>query len=151
MPETSSCIANRCFHSVEGVVATCPRCGSPMWPSPRWRARGWVLLVNGLLLTALTVAVLWYLVGLYRAYEAETDSDASDSAFGMLIFFGSVGLFLVVGLASAVAGARQIATGRRNRTGAMIVFWLLAAFFIVMSVLMIVSGGDAPHPVPRIR
>ena len=151
MPETSSCIANRCFHTVEGVVDTCPLCGSPMWPSPRWRARGWFLLIFGLFVAAGTVALLWYLLGLYRAYEAETDSDASDSAFGALILFGSVGLFLVVGLTSAVTGARQIVTGRRNRTGAMIVFWLVATFFIVMSVLMAVSGGDAPHPLPRIR
>ena len=149
MLETSSCIANRCFNHVEGVVATCPLCGAPMWPSRRWRARGWFALAFGTVVAAATLVLLWYLAGLVSAYEPETQSEERDSALGALILFGVGGLFVALGATMAVTGARQIVTGRRNRAGAMIAFALVASIFAILCGTVMLTGGDVPR-MPRL-
>jgi hypothetical protein len=129
--DLSTCLS--CGFETYRLQSQCPKCGGPLL-SRRWSRRtGVVMVVCGLLITAIIGVVLYYLMPLLLHPGVEIDGSRFDAtprfALGVL---GILGVVLSFGVISLGYGAWQIKTGRRNKK-------VMSAMMGIASLLMMVA------------
>ena len=116
MPDLSTCNQPTCAVTVEGNVATCPKCGGPMRAVRESRARGWILLVLGLFLIVFMGVITLNLAPSLLS-PGETGSDGSSFTGTADQARTALGLFLMVilfGFVATANGVYIIRTGRQS-------------------------------------
>lgn len=116
MTAVSTCPRPSCATRVEGNVPDCPNCGGKMLTPRAIKARGWIVLVLGLLLAAGMAVLTANLYPLLSQPGVESPAGSrfagSESDARMILtLFGAVAAF---GAAAIVTGGYQAATGKRN-------------------------------------
>ncbi len=137
MADLSTCNAPTCAFTVEGMVATCPKCGGPMRAVRESRLRGWALLLLGLLLIGMMGAITFYMTPALMHPGEETAggntfTGTAQQARLILYLFWAL---IAFGAVTIVNGVYQIATGRQH--WAFVALTLLV--FAGLAVLVIVS------------
>jgi hypothetical protein len=116
MQATSKCNNFACRLTVEGDVATCPKCGTRMRTPGTVRKLGWFLLALGVFLVGMMGIVTWNTAWImtHPGDEIGGSSFTGDAGQGRMILtlFGAV---IVFGLGTMASGIYQIRTGQRSR------------------------------------
>ncbi|WP_460453370.1 hypothetical protein [Arenimonas aestuarii] len=134
-PEDLSRCAN-CGHETYQFRSECERCGMGL-QSRRWSRRfGFMLLLCGLILSALMGGVLFYTVpALLQPGELVGDVRfAGGPGMATLVLMLLVGLF-VLGVAIVVYGIWQMATGKVSLRAARIAAYLLSALLFSATII----------------
>jgi len=140
MADLSTCVKPTCAVTVDGDVATCPKCGGPMRAvrEPRWR--GWVLVMCGLFLAGLMGAItffLWPTLSDPAAAIADGDFTGTvEQARMMLLLFAVI---IGFGLLCLVNGIHQIVTGEQSKP---FVIVTVALFFAMLAVCWFLLRAD---------
>jgi len=141
MANLSTCVKPTCAVTLEGKVATCPKCGGPMRMVAESRARGWVLLIIGLFLVLFMGAITLSLAPMMLQPGKDMDgggfSGTADDARMILVLFGVV---IAFGVTSASYGAYQLIFRRESKV--FIVLTLLLAIVLVLACVFLVRGLD---------
>jgi len=136
MADLSTCNAPTCAYTVEGRLATCPKCGGPMRAVRESRVRGWALLLLGLLLMAMMGAITWNMAPalLQAGEEAGGSTFTGTAAQARLVLYLFLAL-IAFGAVTCLNGVYQIVTGRQH--------WLFVALtllvFAGLAILVIVT------------
>lgn len=112
MADHSICLSPTCKAWADGDVSVCPRCGGPMKGGKKATARGWVLLVLGLILVLMMGAIIVAVAPMMLYPDPETFTGTPEQARMFLTLFAVVFFFGVMSMAN---GLYIIATGRQNK------------------------------------
>ena len=136
MADLSTCNAPTCAFTVEGILATCPKCGGPMRAVRESRLRGWALLLLGMLLVGMMGTITFYMTpALTHVGEEAGGNTFTGSAQQARLILYLFWALIAFGAVTIVNGVYQIATGRQH--------WAFVAatllIFAGLAVLVIVS------------
>jgi predicted nucleic acid-binding Zn ribbon protein len=123
MTTLSTCPEPTCAVTREGEVATCPKCGRPMKVIRESRARGWVLIVCGLVMLGMMVPITLSLAPSLMNPDPDSFTGTAEQARYMLYMFYSL---IGFGIACLAGGVVWVAGGRQNRIFTILTFVMLA-------------------------
>jgi hypothetical protein len=134
MADTSTCYSFTCRTTVDGIVATCPKCGTKMRTPARVRGLGWFLLLIGLFLVGFMGIITWNMAPmlLHPGDSSDGGSRFTGTAEQAQSIFWLFAIVIAFGAATMVNGGFQIATGRRNR-------WITVGTLGVAAILFVVA------------
>ena len=137
MADLSTCNAPTCAYTVEGMLATCPKCGGPMRQVRESRVRGWALLLLGLFLMLMMGAITWNMApALLHAGEqagGNTFTGTADQARLILYLFWAL---IAFGAVTTLNGLYQIATGRQHWAFIALTLLVFAGLILLVIVSM---------------
>jgi hypothetical protein len=132
MADHSICLDPQCKAWADGKVDACPRCGGPMRSQKGPTARGWLLVVCGVLLVgmmgAIMIAVGPSMMNAGKTIDGSTYNGTPEQA---RIFLGLFALIGVFGLTALINGIFIIVTGRQSRAFKIIGLLLAATLMVV--------------------
>jgi len=137
----STCNEPTCAVTLEGNVATCPKCGGPMRRVGESPVRGWILVILGAFLILFMGAIALILAPTMldpgETIDGSSFTGTAEEARTALLLFGAVILFGFVAFANGVYMLKT----RTQSKGFVIATLALAAIMLVIG--WTIMGWDA--------
>ena len=138
----STCNRPTCAATVEGNVATCPKCGGPMRRVGESPLRAWILVVLGLFLILLMGAVTLFLAPAMlrpgETIDGGSFTGTAEQARTALLLFGALILFGFVAFAN---GIYMLKTRKQSKA---FVVATLALAAVMLAVGWTIMGWKTP-------
>ncbi|HEV2866436.1 MAG TPA: hypothetical protein VGX37_07960 [Allosphingosinicella sp.] len=138
MADLSTCNSPTCAYTAEGVLTVCPKCGGSMRAIRESRARGWALVVLGLIMVGMMAVILVNMSpslmhpGVQGA-DGGRFTGTADQARLILYLFWALAAF---GALMTLNGIHQIRTGYNSKLFAGLGFAVLAGVILLVAVTL---------------
>jgi uncharacterized membrane protein YsdA (DUF1294 family) len=132
-----------CGHCGSGTPMwsdVCGQCGTVIHSARRLRAAGVLYMVLGLILSGAAAYLLTLITGrILGADDPEKVARLSESAWTVLLAYGTLGFVLVLGVTGILMGAWQIRHGRRKPKLVRVVIILYLIFMACAALIRVLS------------